>query len=265
MQALLLTEYKQLELTEMPDPEISDTDVLVEVKACGICGSDIHGYDGSSGRRVPPLIMGHEAAGVVAATGCAVSDLPNGTRVTFDSMVSCGSCHFCRRGRANLCDSRRVLGVSCEDYRRHGAFAQYVSVPRRIVYPLADELAFEHAAMVEPVSVAVHAVDLMPIKLGDSAVVVGSGMIGLLVVQTLRSAGCGKIIAVDLDEGKLETAKQLGADLGLNPKKTDVTRRHRGRNRWSRRGSRHGSGRCYGTAGYCDRIGSQGRFGGASG
>jgi L-iditol 2-dehydrogenase len=222
MKALVLTDYKHLELTDMPEPEIGDTDVLIQVKACGICGSDIHGYDGSSGRRIPPLIMGHEASGIIAEVGSKVSGLAPGMRVTFDSMVSCGWCHFCRRGQANLCDARRVLGVSCDEYRRHGAFADYVSVPQHIVYPLAEELPLEHAAMVEPVSVAVHAVDLMPIKLGDSAVVVGSGMIGLLVIQALRRAGCGKILAVDLDDRKLEKAKQLGADIGLNPKSMDV-------------------------------------------
>ncbi|MEM9587273.1 MAG: alcohol dehydrogenase catalytic domain-containing protein, partial [Planctomycetota bacterium] len=102
MQALLLTEYKQMTVTEVDEPELGADDVMVQVEACGICGSDIHGYDGSSGRRIPPLVMGHEAAGIVVATGSNVSDLPNGSRVTFDSMVSCGQCDFCRSGQQNL-------------------------------------------------------------------------------------------------------------------------------------------------------------------
>ncbi len=222
MKALLLTEYKQLEVTDMPVPEIGPDDVLVRVKACGICGSDVHGYDGSSGRRIPPLVMGHEGAGEIAQIGSNVTGWTEGMRVTFDSMVSCGQCHFCRRGQRNLCDNRRVLGVSCDDYRRHGAFAEYVAVPKQIVYPLPEELSVEHAALIEPVSVAVHAANRTPVRLGDSAVVVGTGMIGLFVIQTLRLRGCTKIIAVDLDRGKLELARQLGADIGLNARDESV-------------------------------------------
>ena len=223
MKALLLKEYKHLEIAEMPMPEIGEQDVLVRVKACGICGSDIHGYDGSTGRRIPPLVMGHEAAGTVAAVGKKVSHLSVGMGVTFDSTVSCGYCHFCRAGTINLCDNRRVLGVSCGDYRQHGCFAEFVAVPAHITYELPETLSFEHAAMIEAVSIAVHAVNRTPIKLGDSAVVVGTGMIGLLVVQALRTKGCGNIIAVDLDDGKLELAKQLGADISINSKSEDVT------------------------------------------
>src|SRR5262245_15498446 len=134
MKALLLKEYKQLEVVDLPKPEIGPQDLLVAVQACGICGSDMHGYDGSSGRRIPPLVMGHEASGVVAEVGASVRNFAVGDRVTFDSMVSCGECHFCRRGEINLCDNRRVLGVSCGEYRRDGAFAEYVAVPERIAY-----------------------------------------------------------------------------------------------------------------------------------
>src|SRR6185312_1471104 len=186
MQALLLKEYMHLELVEMPEPDIGPDDVLVRVRACGICGSDVHGLDGSSGRRKPPLIMGHEAAGEVARTGANVNDLKPGDRVTFDSTVYCGNCYFCARGDLNLCDNRQVLGVSPGEYRRHGAFAEFVAVPRRIVYRLPDSLSFEQAALIEAASVAVHAVNLTPVRLGDTGVVVGAGMIGVLAVQALR-------------------------------------------------------------------------------
>ena len=222
MKALLLTEYKQFEFTEVPAPEIGPGDVLIKVSACGICGSDIHGMDGSSGRRIPPLIMGHEASGVIEAVGDEVVGWQPGDRVTFDSTISCGECFFCRRGEINLCDNRRVLGVSCDDYRQHGAFAEYVVVPPRILYRLPEGLSFEEAAFVEPVSIAVHAAARTPICLNDTAVVVGSGMIGLLVIQALRAAGCGRIIAVDLDPAKLALAVQLGADEGLRSDEVDV-------------------------------------------
>jgi len=224
MKALLLSEYKKLSLTEMPMPTIGPEDVLVKVKACGICGSDIHGYDGSTGRRVPPLVMGHEASGEIAEVGAGVKGWSIGDRVTFDSTVSCGRCYFCQRGEINLCENRQVLGVSCAEFRRHGAFAEYVTVPQNILYSLPKEFPFHYAAMIEAVSIAVHAVNLTPMQLGASALVVGSGMIGLLVVQTLRLAGCGQIIAVDLEDSKLDMAKKLGADVGLNPKNTDIVK-----------------------------------------
>ena len=222
MKALVLKDYKQLEVTNMPDPEIGPEEVLVQVKACGICGSDVHGYDGHTGRRIPPLIMGHEASGVIAQTGAHVKQFRPGDRVTFDSTVYCGKCFYCRRGDVNLCDNRNVLGVSCGEYRRHGAFAEYVAVPQHIVYRLPDDLSFEHAALIEAVSIAFHATNRTPMKLGDSVVVVGAGMIGQLVIQTVRQAGCGKLIAIDLDDRKLQMARELGADIGINASAPDV-------------------------------------------
>jgi L-iditol 2-dehydrogenase len=222
MRALVLTEYKRLQVREVPEPTAGEADVLVRVRACGICGSDVHGFDGSSGRRIPPAVMGHEAAGVVERVGTAVRGLSRGDRVTFDSTVSCGRCALCRHGRSNLCDARRVLGVSCAEYRQDGAFAELVAVPAHIVYPLPADLAFEDAAMVEPVAVAVHAVARAPLP-ARTAVVVGAGTIGLLVIQALRAAGAGRVIAVDLDEGKLELARRLGAEIGLNPASADVS------------------------------------------
>jgi L-iditol 2-dehydrogenase len=216
MRSLLLTEYRRLELVDTPSPEPGPLDVRVRVRCCGICGSDVHGFDGSTGRRVPPLIMGHEAAGVVESVGEGVEGLVPGDRVTFDSTISCGTCRYCREGRRNLCDRRRVLGVSPGDYRQHGAFAEYVVVPGHVVYHLPAEVSFEQAAFVEPVSVAVHAVGRTPIRLGDRAVVVGCGVIGLLTIQAARAAGCGTVVATDVDATRLERARRVGADVTLD-------------------------------------------------
>jgi len=222
MKALVLEEYNKFVYKDMPVPEISDKEVLIEVKACGICGSDVHGMDGSSGRRIPPIIMGHEASGIIVKCGNHVEHFTDGDRVTFDSTIYCGECFYCRKGLINLCDNRRVLGVSPKEYRQHGAFAEYVAVPEHILYRLPDELTFEQAAMVEPVSIAFHAVSLTPITLGDCAVVIGSGMVGIFVIQALRAAGCGTIIAVDLEKEKLDLALQLGADFALQAGQDDV-------------------------------------------
>jgi L-iditol 2-dehydrogenase len=212
MNALLLSKYKHLEVTTLPVPVPEPSDVLVQVAACGICGSDVHGYDGTSGRRIPPLVMGHEAAGTVAAVGSQVNGFNVGDRVTFDSTVYCGVCTFCCRGEMNLCDNRQVVGVSCGDYSRAGAFAEYVAVPARIVYKLPENLGFAEAAMLEAVSVALHAVAVSKLAGGETALVIGAGMIGLLTLQAARVAGCSRIFVADIDVTRLNLAKELGAD-----------------------------------------------------
>lgn len=216
MKSLLLREYGRLEIAEMPRPVPGPGEVLVRVAACGICGSDVHGYDGSSGRRIPPLVMGHEAAGTVAAVGSGVMGYREGDRVTFDSTVYCGECDFCRRGEMNLCDRREVVGVSCGDYRRHGAFAEFVTVPERIVYRLPDAMGFEEAAMLEAVSVALHAVHLSGSGEGRTALVIGAGMIGLLTMQAARALGYARVMIADIDATRLELARSLGADATLH-------------------------------------------------
>ncbi len=225
MRALLLEEYNELKLTDVPMPEFGNEDVLIRVKACGICGSDVHGYDGSTGRRIPPLIMGHEAAGIVHSAGRDVQSFKPGDRVTFDSTISCGACRFCAAGAVNLCEKRQVLGVSCGEYRRNGAFAEYVSVPARIVYALPDAFSFAHAALIEAVSIAVHAAKITEIRPGSTAVVIGAGMIGLLSVQAFRHYGCDRVFAVDVDETRLKMARDLGATDTFSGSRSEIVSR----------------------------------------
>jgi L-iditol 2-dehydrogenase len=215
MKALLLSEYNQLDIADLPAPVPGVDEILVRVAACGICGSDVHGYDGTSGRRIPPIVMGHEAAGVVAAAGSGVTKFKPGDRVTFDSTVYCGQCEFCLQGDINLCNNRQVIGVSCGDFRRAGAFAEYVVVPQRITYHLPEELEFQEAAMLEAVSVALHAVRVSEMKGGETALVIGAGMIGLLTLQAAKAAGASQVLIADIDRSRLERAEQLGADATL--------------------------------------------------
>jgi L-iditol 2-dehydrogenase len=222
MHALVLSEYKKLGIEDRPVPVCGPRDVLIQVAACGICGSDVHGYDGSTGRRAPPIVMGHEAAGVVAAVGTEVADIAPGDRVTFDSTVYCAKCEFCLRGEVNLCEDREVVGVSCGDYRRAGAFAEYIAVPEYIVYKLLPSLSFADAAMLEAVSVALHAVKLSQIAGGETALVIGAGMIGLLVLQAARAAGCPRVLVADVDTTRLAMAAKLGAAETLDASKADV-------------------------------------------
>jgi L-iditol 2-dehydrogenase len=156
--------------------------------------------------------MGHEAAGIVEAIGASVTKFTAGDRVTFDSTVYCGKCPFCLRGEVNLCDNREVIGVSCGDYRRAGAFAEYIAVPERILYRLPEQMSFPEAAMLEAVSVALHAVRISGEIEGKTALVIGAGMIGLLTMQAARAAGCKTVLIADVDQTRLDLARKLGAD-----------------------------------------------------
>ena len=212
MKALQLVEYEHFELVDLPVPEFAEDEVLIKVRACGICGSDVHGMDGSTGRRIPPIVMGHEASGDIVAVGSQTTGWKPGDRVAFDSTIFCGKCAYCLSGSVNLCDNRQVLGVSCEDYRRQGAFAEFVAVPERVLCRIPEGLGYERAAMVEPVAVSVHGVFRAGVHPSDRVVVIGAGMIGLLVVQVLKARGVAEITAVDIDPEKRKLAAELGAD-----------------------------------------------------
>jgi len=217
MKALLLSRYNHLEIADLAMPAPGLQEVLVRVAACGICGSDIHGYDGSSGRRIPPIVMGHEAAGTIAALGGGTANFAENERVTFDSTIACGVCDFCKRGESNLCNHREVLGVSCGDYRRAGAFAEYIVVPSHVVYRLPPTISFPEAALLEAVAVAVHAISLAESVPKRTALVVGAGTIGLLCLSALRVAGCSRILVADIDRSRLALAKAFGATAVLSP------------------------------------------------
>jgi L-iditol 2-dehydrogenase len=260
MKALVLTAASEFNYdVNFPEPTPGAGEVLVQIKACGICGSDIHGMDGRSGRRQPPIVMGHEAAGEIIGVGEHVTEWQVGERVTFDSTEYCGECDECLAGYVNLCPNRKVLGVSPGEYRRHGCFAEKIVLPTRILYRIPESLSFEKAAFAEPVSIALHAVNLADgIEVGEAfapkigvecdetcthdhdhghehahhqegeaaeeeanggtAVVVGAGLIGLLVIQALKARGWERVIAVDLDEKRLALAKELGAAEAFNAK-----------------------------------------------
>ena len=162
------------------------------------------------------------AAGVIVKVGSCVNGWQEGDKVTFDSTVYCGECYYCKRGQVNLCENRMVLGVHCADYKKDGAMAEFLAVPSRILYRIPEGVSFEQAAMVEPLSIAFHAINRTDIKLNDTVFVVGTGTIGMLIIKLLRASNCGKIIVSDMDETKLEMAKKAGADVCLKAGETDV-------------------------------------------
>ena len=219
MKALLLQAYGEFLYTDVPEPEPAGDEVLVAVEACAICGSDVHGMDGSTGRRIPPVIMGHEAAGTVLRSGPLAKRFAPGDRVAMDSTIPCGTCPPCCRGEINLCDRIRILGVSCGEYRQNGAFAEMVAVPECILYPIPDGVPATQAALAEPLAVALHAIARLPFRPGaeHTAVVFGAGMIGLILVQALKAGGCGRILAVEPVPEKRSRALACGADQALDP------------------------------------------------
>lgn len=221
MKALLHTKPYFLEYTDFPDPQVGDDEVLVRVKACGICGSDVQGFTGKTGRRIPPLIMGHEAAGIVEDLGKNVRDFHKGDRVCFDSTVYCNKCPACRQGKYNRCVSRQVLGVSVPEFKRHGAFAEYVAVPWWIVARIPDNMSFVQAALLEPVSIGMHAANRAPIAADDTVVVIGAGTIGLFVLQACKLKGA-RIIICDINDFRLDIARKLGAEVLVNPAKSSL-------------------------------------------
>lgn len=222
MKALVHTAPLKFEYRDVSEPEFGDDDVLVRVKAVAICGSDVHGYTGATGRRIPPIIMGHEAGGIVETIGRNVQNVAVGDRITFDSTVYCNQCPVCRQGRVNLCKNRKVLGVSTPVFHRDGAMAEYVAVPWWVTYRLPDAVSFEEAALIEPASVGLHAARITPVDVNDVVAVVGAGQIGLFAMQGARVKGAGKVIVLDIREDRLALARRMGADVTIDASRSDV-------------------------------------------
>ena len=218
MQALTFTAIHKNELLEVPLPRIERPDgVLLKVSSVGICGSDLHGYTGDSGRRNPPLIMGHEATGEVIDIGPDVKDLSVGSRVAIQPVEFCDVCVQCLAGRRSLCESRRVMGMSAP-----GAYAEYVTWPAANLFVLPESLSLEHGALAEPLAVATHAVGLAHIRPYDTAFVVGAGPIGLLTVAVLKLTGVRDIAVSDKSQSRLEIARAVGATVTVNPATQDL-------------------------------------------
>lgn len=215
--------HKTLETEDVEMPAVGEDDVLVKVTAAGICGSDLHGFlDDEGTARRDGLIMSHEAAGIVETVGKNVSGLMPGARVTIDPQITCGACVPCQHGWISICDHKRVVGSSLRGFAQ-GAFAEYLAVHQRQVFQVPADVSDEEAAMIEPLSNAIHVVNRAEIKLGDTVVIFGAGTLGLCMTQAARLAGTGTLIVSDTSDFRLGLAKELGADVILNPTRTNVT------------------------------------------
>lgn len=198
---------KDVRIEDVPEPRLNEHEVLIRVKSVGICGSDAHAFEGKSKRRVPPLIMGHEFAGIVADIGSEVSEFQNGDRIVVEPIISCGVCEPCSIGKSSICTKVKVVGLHTP-----GAFAEYVAVPARKCYKLPDNVSFDEGALMEPLAVGMRAVNITPTNVSDDVLVIGSGTIGLMVLQVAKHRVGGKVFVSDLIDHKLALAKRLGAD-----------------------------------------------------
>lgn len=214
MRAVIIDKPGEVRVTTAPDPEPGPGQVVVQVGCCGVCGTDLHIVDGEFPPTPYPIIPGHEFAGTVAAVGAGVKELPEGARVAVDPSLFCSRCEYCRSGRGNLCTDWGAVGDTV-----NGAFAQYVAVPAVNAYRLPEHLGLREAAMIEPLSCAVHAVDQLGSVRGQRLIVVGAGTMGLLLAQLLRRGGAAEVAIVDRSRSRLALADQLG----LRPNGVDVS------------------------------------------
>lgn len=218
MKAAVYFGERNLYVTEVPIDSPKEDEVIVKVKACGVCGTDLHIFSGAPGAApvIPPRILGHEFSGVVSAIGKGVKRVKEGDRVCVDPNDMCGSCYFCRNGQANFCEDYTGYGTTND-----GGFAEFVKVREKVVYPIPDSLSFEKAALVEPVSCCINGINLLDIHPGETALIIGAGPIGLLILQLIRNAGAANIIVSEPVAEKRALADRLGATLTIAPSELD--------------------------------------------
>ncbi len=209
-----------LRIEERPMPTVGPNDLLVEVHACGVCGTDVHIYEGDKGAAdcPPNTVLGHEFAGKVVQIGENVTDFAVGDRVCVDPNDWCGACYFCREGAAHFCERMKGIGTT-----RDGGFAQYVSVPQKQAYCFTDRITYAQAAMTEPVACCLHGIDLCEIRPSSVVLVIGGGMIGLIMVQLAKLAGARTVILLEPVESKRTLGAKLGADLCIDSLREDVS------------------------------------------
>lgn len=219
MRALVYNSPKSVSVEDVAVPEVGATDVLIKIKYCGVCGTDIHIYNGEGGAFAvaPPLIMGHEFSGIVENVGPNVKKVKAGDLVTVDPNNMCGECYYCKNAMEHFCENVIGIGTTVD-----GGFAQYIVAPEKQVFKFKEGVDALTASMTEPVSCCLHGIDLCHIKLGDEVLVIGGGPIGLMMMQLAKIAGASKVILSEPIAEKRALAMKLGADLTIDPIEEDV-------------------------------------------
>lgn len=219
MKAGVFYSKNDLRVEEIPKPSPKTGEVLIKVKACGICGTDVHIFNGDKGCFPTPVgtVLGHEFSGIVEAVGEGVTEIRVGDRVCVDPNKLCGDCYYCKSGIGHFCENMIGIGTGV-----NGGFAEYCAVPQSQVYKISDNTSYEAAAMTEPTACCVHGIDMCNISCGDTVAIIGGGMIGMIMLQLAKLSGAGKLIMIEPVAEKRKIAKKLGADLCIDPIGNDV-------------------------------------------
>jgi L-iditol 2-dehydrogenase len=218
MKALVYHGPEDLRWEEIEDVRPGKDEVLIKVKACGICGSDVHGYLGITGRRIPPMAMGHEFAGSIEEVGEEVTTVKVGDRVAPYPVLYCGECEFCKQGKPHICLNKKAYGVlEC-----NGAMAEYICMPAKLMFKLSDNVSYNVGSMMEPMAVAYRGVNNAGDLSGKKILIVGAGTIGMLVLAIVKMRNPAKVFVSDLSDSRLSVAKEMGADFVINPSKDNL-------------------------------------------
>ena len=228
----VMTEPGKIIFREIETPKPGRGEVLVRVRRIGVCGSDIHVWDGEHKGTGYPVTQGHEVSGTVEALGEGVDAFRVGQKVTIEPQVVCGECYPCRHGKYNLCEKLKVMG-----FQTTGAASEYFAAPAGRVTALPDEMSYDEGAMIEPLAVTVHAAKRFAPMAGAKAAVLGCGPIGILLAQSLKAMGAAEVLVTDISDYRLALAKQCGADYAVNTKNEDFGRRWSGASGRTRRTS----------------------------
>jgi 2-desacetyl-2-hydroxyethyl bacteriochlorophyllide A dehydrogenase len=204
MRAVVIEQPGDVRVDDVPEPEPGPGDVVVQVGACGICGTDIHIIDGEFPPTTYPIVPGHEFGGEVVAVGSEVVGFKVGDRVGVDPTLNCGACYFCQRGQGNLCERWNAVGVGAHP----GGFAERVAVPERTVYPIPESMSFAEAALIEPISCVVRGFHRLQPQVGETYLIYGAGPMGLLNAQLARYNGASLVALIDINRGRLERARR---------------------------------------------------------
>lgn len=219
MKAARFYEKHKLIVEDIPEVQPDEYGVMIKIRYCGVCGTDVHIFEGAKGSAEvnPPVTLGHELSGDVVKIGASVKNVKPGDRVSVDPNSYCGKCYFCANGKRHLCENMVGLGTAAD-----GGFAEYVTVPEELVFPVAENVSYEAAAMTEPLSCCLHGMNLTDIRIGDNVMIIGTGNIGMIMLQLAKNAGAAKIIAVEPNDKRRQKAGEFGADICINPMTDDT-------------------------------------------
>ena len=216
MKSCVITSPFHYEIREVPIPEPGDNEVLIQMKAAGVCGSDLHIYKGENPLSTYPLVPGHENAGIVAKVGRNVTNVQPGDHVVVDLVITCGTCWQCTHGRENVCEHVLVRGSGTD-----GGWREYFTAPQDDVYKIDSSIPWKNAALIEPIAIGAHCTKRGRVQPDDVVFILGTGTIGTIILQACKVIGA-TVICCDIDDQSLERAKKFGADYIINSKRQDI-------------------------------------------